>query len=173
MLQARSSRLLVSMVGGLAAVVSGCGKERPVEAPVIDVAVATLDGSVRPLVVDQGSGFATPSAAGTGDSQRLIGRWAGVGRQDDGQSWDLQVEITSITNGLCGHADYPTVPCRADWICEGERDGAVRVHEHLLDDSALRCIDNGSMTMRIGPDGQIDWRWTGQGQSAQAKLHRM
>ncbi len=154
----------------LATCFAACAKSRPVEAPVVDVAVSALDGSVRPIVVDDSLSAAPPSTAM--QNGKLLGRWVGVGQQDDGQSWDLSVEITSTANGVCAHADYPTVPCRAEWICEGERDGYVRAHERLLDDSALRCIDNGTMMLRLGADGQLDWKWTGQGQSAQAKLRR-
>lgn len=154
----------------LALLFTGCGRERAVEAPVVDVAVATLDGSARAIVVEN-SPFAPAPSTAVQDG-KLLGRWVGIGQQDDGQSWDLSVEISSTANGLCAHADYPTVPCRAEWICEGERDGFLRAHEQLLDDSALRCIDNGKMMMRLGADGQLDWKWTGQGQSAAAKLRR-
>jgi hypothetical protein len=164
------ARVLVTIRTGLLLVLAACGKERRVEAPVVDVAVGALDGSVRPLVVENPQ-FAAPPSTAVQDG-KLLGRWVGVGQQDDGQTWDLLVEITSTADGICAHADYPTVPCRGEWICEGERDGVLRAHEQLLDDSATRCIDNGKMTMRLGVDGQIDWKWTGQGQSAQAKLRR-
>ena len=153
----------------LALAAGGCGKERPVEAPVIDVVVGAVDGGMRPLSVPR-----APPSGPPGDSRdgRMVGTWTGVGRQDDGQEWELHVRIDSTEPGLCAHADYPTVPCAAEWLCEEVKDGVVHVHERLLQDSALRCVDNGKMTMRIGSDGLLDWRWTGQGQTATAKLRR-
>lgn len=148
---------------------AGCGKERPVEAPVVDVAIGPLDASARPLVIDH-----TPSTEASGrDTSPITGRWEGIGRQDDGQTWPLVVELSSTGPGVCAAVEYPTVPCRAQWICTGEDAGVLHARERLLDDSARRCIDNGTMTMHLGPDDALEWTWSGQGQSAIAKLRRV
>lgn len=136
------------------------------EAPVVDV--AGRGGDARPLDV-RGTAppQAPPSSAGG-----FAGDWLGVGRQNDGQEWDMGVHIWTIEPGVCARADYPTIPCAGEWLCERASDGVVDMHERLLDDSATRCVDHGTMTMKLGPDGTLEWAWVGQGQTATAKLER-
>lgn len=148
--------------------VVACGRERRVEAPVVEVAVGPVDASAgQPRVTE-----APPPDEEEGVDGSITGRWEGVGVQDDGQSWDLVVDLSTTKAGPCAVAEYPTVPCRAQWICTGARGGYLQAREKLLDDSHLRCVDNGVMTMRLAADGTLEWTWWGQGQTAHAKLRR-
>lgn len=147
----------------------GCSRERPVEAPVTDVNIGPLDASAQAFMVER----APPASASEQEVPGMAGRWEGIGRQDDGQTWALVVDLSSTRHGVCATADYPTVPCRAQWICTREEEGELRAREQLLDDSASRCIDHGTMTMRLAPDGALEWSWSGQGQSAVARLRRV
>jgi hypothetical protein len=152
----------------LAIALAACARERRVEAPVIEVGASATDGGARAPGAD-----GPPPAEGHAPFDALAGRWVGIGRQDDGQTWPLQVEFTSGAGpGVCATAEYPTMPCRAEWVCLGEQGGVIAAHERLLDDSAQRCVDNGAMTLRPGPDRTIEWSWSGGGQTAEAKLHR-
>jgi len=146
-----------------------CTRDRAVEAPVVDVAVGTVDaGGPRPYTANEP--IESEPAVPPGDTSGMIGRWEGVGVQDDGQSWEIVVTVTSL-RGACATADYPTVPCKGQWICTSESHGVVTAREKLQGDSASRCIDNGTMTWRLQRD-VLDWTWSGQGQTARAQLHR-
>jgi hypothetical protein len=147
---------------------AACGKERPVEAPIVDVAIGGWDASARPLVIETAPAQEEPRSESSG----ITGRWEGIGRQDDGQIWPMVVEISTTNMGACATVDYPSVPCRAEWLCLGEQRGTLQARERLLDDSASRCIDNGTMTMHVAEGGILDWTWSGQGQSARARLRR-
>ncbi len=143
-----------------------CVKDRPVEAPVIDVG--------RGAPAREGLADGKPLSISAGFAQSgLVGRWEGIGAQDDGLTWPFSVEILSVQSGSCGAATYPTLRCQGEWECTGFKDGVLVADEHLLDDGATRCIDDGSMTMRMRTDGTLDWRWTGQGQNASSTMRRV
>lgn len=148
---------------------AGCpSRETLVAAPIAEITVpsasAASAASGAPRVVDGGA----PRASAEG----IVGRWTGVGTQGDGQTWEMHVEITSTQPGRCGTVEYPSIPCSADWIClSGSSGRTVRAREDLTD-GVGRCIDHGTMTMTLAPDGTLDWRWTGSGERASAKLTR-
>lgn len=151
----------------IALLAMACVRVRPVEAPVIDVGRAgTVAGELAEIVAE------APTLAVAAEAVGLIGRWEGVGAQDDGMTWPFSIEITSVQNGICGIASYPTLRCLAEWECTGFHDGVLTAEEHLREDGATRCIDDGSMTIRARPDGALDWHWTGQGQNATSTLRR-
>jgi hypothetical protein len=145
----------------LVVLIAGCARERPVEAPVIAADAAT----VAPGRIG--------AAASPAPDASMVGSWEGVGTQDDGLSWPMIVKLTSIEAGACATADYPSLRCRAAWDCIGVHAGALHAEEHLLDDGATRCVDNGAMTMHLRGDGLLEWAWSAQGQSASATLRRV
>ncbi|MFO0571346.1 MAG: hypothetical protein U0263_37300 [Polyangiaceae bacterium] len=99
------------------------------------------------------------------------GDWEGTGVQNDGQVWPMRVGLTGATAGVCGQVSYPSIPCAGDWICKGvAADGALEIVEHLTDGKE-RCIDEGTMRVRVGEDG-LEWSWQGAGASATALLTR-
>ena len=100
----------------------------------------------------------------------LVGRWSGTGTQDDGQSWPIVVDVLSSAAGRCATARYPSIPCTADWFCTGT-EGDVVLAKEKLRTGAGKCIDNGEMRMQL-VDGTLEWSWRGDGQTANAVLHK-
>jgi hypothetical protein len=146
-----------------------CTPDRPVEAPVIEVGADA--GMSAPLVIEPLPKGPSPNMS---DARSIVGKWRGVGTQDDGQSWAMEVDITSIGPGRCATVIYPSIPCRAEWICtRTAANGVVEAEEHLIDDSTHRCVDDGAMTMHVAADGTLDWKWTGPNETATARLKRV
>lgn len=145
-------------------VFAACAEGRPVEAPVTDVAIGAVDAGATPS--------APIAVAPPQDEAEFAGRWEGIGVQDDGQSWDMIVTFDASRRGECAKAEYPTIPCHARWLCTSDLRGVVTAREKLEGDSAQRCIDSGSMTMTLLAKDVIDWTWSGQGQTARARLRR-
>jgi hypothetical protein len=84
----------------------------------------------------------------------------------------MLVEIRTTEPGLCGTVEYTTIPCSAQWTCERLADGMLEAREHIVPNTD-RCIDNGTLSMRLAPDGKLDWRWAGGGDTATALLSRV
>jgi hypothetical protein len=159
--------LLVELA--LATAGAGCMKARPVEAPVVDIVTSAVDASAP--------AWATAPAGShvrREDDPAWVGRWEGIGRQDAQTTWPMVVELRATTPGVCATVSYPSIPCRAEWICsESAPDARVReATEHLLDDGSSRCIDDGTMVMRLEADGSLQWLWRGSGEIASATLRR-
>lgn len=150
---------------GLIVAVGACRSGRAIEAPV--VVVEGADASAPMAIAAAPS--SQPSAS---ESAGLVGRWEGVGRQDDGFSWPMFVELSSTSPGPCATVEYPSVPCSGQWICARSRGDTIEARERLLGDSARRCIDGGAMTMEISPDGSLAWEWVGSDVTASATLRR-
>jgi len=133
---------------------AACTRDRPVEAPVM------------------AAESSAPMAVARSLEGGIVGQWEGVGTQDDGLSWPMIVKVTTTEPGACASVDYPSLRCRASWECTSATDGSLRAEEHLLEDGATRCVDNGAMTMRLRADGLLEWSWSAQGQTASATLRR-
>jgi hypothetical protein len=43
----------------------------------------------------------------------------------------------------------------AQWTCERLADGTLEAREHIVPRTD-RCIDNGTMSIRLSPDGKLD-----------------
>jgi hypothetical protein len=167
-------RILVGSVGSalIIILVIACTRDRAVEAPVMDLVVGTSDASAPIAAKTSDTPLEESAPSSSANASQMIGRWEGVGVQDDGQSWEIVVNLTSL-RGPCATVDYPTVPCQAKWICTSEsKDGVITAVEKLQGNSTQNCIDNGTMTWRLGSRDVLDWTWTGQGQTARAQLHR-
>jgi hypothetical protein len=106
-----------------------------------------------------------------GREDPLLGRWRGVGVQDDQQQWLMDVTIRTTDAGSCADVEYPDVPCAGTWTCVSRStDGTLEAVEHI---SAGTCIDGGSMSMRVTPEGRLEWSWGGSGIRARATLDRV
>jgi len=152
---ARASRTLLPL---LPVLMAACGGAPPtVTAPLASTTAAVTDGTPP----------APPSAP-----DGLIGKWEGTGHQGRSGSWAMLVEIRTTEPGLCGTVEYPTIPCSAQWTCERLADGTLEAREHIVPRTD-RCVDNGAMSMRLSPDGKLDWRWAGAGDTAKALLTRV
>lgn len=98
--------------------------------------------------------------------------WEGVGHQNDGQTWPLVVTVRAAEPGRCASVDYPSIPCKAIWICtEIAEDGSLLGREELTE-GIDRCIDNGTLSMRFTPEGRMDWTWQRGDVTARSTLDR-
>lgn len=157
MLGSRMSRTLAS----LALVALGCSpapapRPQPPTSVVVPAPAATI---------------ATDGDSPTPEPESIVGRWQGIGVQDDGSSWQMRVTIRGTRAGPCATVEYPTIACAADWICEDGTGELLRAREQLTDGHD-RCIDGGAIEMRVDPSGLLEWRYTGGGVSARASLRR-
>jgi hypothetical protein len=155
----------------LALASTSCRSGAVVEAPVVVVVEGTDAGApLLPVAVE-------PPPERAEDARSFVGRWEGTGTQSDGDSWPMLVEITALGPGVCATVDYPSIPCRGQWLCTGARPGVLEARERLLPDSVTRCVDGGTMKLRLGTDGALDWTWAshfrGSGVTASATLRRV
>jgi hypothetical protein len=116
--------------------------------------------------------IATASDSPTEAASGLEGVWEGTGHQDDGQTWPVVVTLQSTSPGTCASVDYPSIPCKAVFICaERSESGEVRGREELTE-GRDRCIDNGTFTLQLDSAGRLELFWTGGGVTARATLDR-
>jgi len=105
------------------------------------------------------------------------GRWIGVGIQYDTQSeWDVVMKLhrDAPIGGRIGTIEYPSLPCRADLIRDGE-EGDVLVMTEKITDGVDKCVDGGKIRIPRKPGSRLDWRWffpSGE-EGAKASLERM
>lgn len=102
----------------------------------------------------------------------LIGTWEGTGIQNDGQRWPMVVSITSVEPGRCATVEYPSIPCSAEWHCGSRASDGTLVAVERLTEGRDRCVDDGSLGMRVTGTGQLEWSWEGSGMTARATLSR-
>jgi len=75
------------------------------------------------------------------------GKWEGRGVQDDGQRWDIVVEVLGSDQKPCARVEYPpkggsSVSCGGEWHCDLPPSTAARLVgvERILEGQG-RCID--------------------------------
>jgi hypothetical protein len=105
------------------------------------------------------------------DGVQLLGRWGGVGKQSDGQTWVMSVRVTSVGTGRCAIVEYPDLGCEGEWVCLGPAEGGVlRAREDLTVGTDV-CIDHGVVTMALSRGGDsLEWRWESASSGAAAGL---
>ncbi len=108
--------------------------------------------------------------ASSADNNPFIGRWNGLGMQNDGQTWEMQVEITG-DRGKCAKVRYPTVPCAAEWTCTEVNGGILTATEHLTEGQS-RCIEGGKLTLTLTGDYGAEWSWAKDASWAHATLRK-
>jgi hypothetical protein len=106
----------------------------------------------------------------------VAGTWRGTGFQYDTQeTWDI---VMTLRGGVAigrpiGTIEYPSFPCKAELILEGEKADMLVMREKMVI-NAGNCIDGG--TIQIPRDGKspLDWRWffPDGAEGAKAQLRR-
>ena len=163
-------RASVVLVAGFAAACGARSEQHGTRPPLV-VAEAPPEPE-RHEPADSPPNDAPPANVAANEPDPFVGAWTGTGVQNDGQRWPMLVTIESSNPGRCGHIEYPSIPCAADWFCiERSSDGELRAREEVTK-GRERCIDGGTMQMRVLPDGSLNWAWQGSGVVAEATLTR-
>jgi hypothetical protein len=141
--------------------VVACAPASKERAPVRVVRAEAPNESDGPAEIATGPPAAEPPGRVAGNP--FLGRWTGIGEQDDQETWEMVVTIRSTDAGQCATVEYPGIPCSGIWECAGlSADGQLGASERLVEGRG-RCIDNGTMTMRVTSDDTLDWSWEGGG----------
>jgi hypothetical protein len=102
----------------------------------------------------------------------LLGHWNGNGRQSDGPTWPLEIDVTSLDEGKCATAAYPSLDCTAEWEClEASNGRSIRAVERITK-GVERCIDGGTMILELSDDGDAaSWQWEEDDSEITAHAH--
>ena len=113
--------------------------------------------------------LAAPALAGEALSARLAGEWRGVGVQDGGMDWRMELVLkpTGAT------VDYPDQPCGGAWGFSSIKAGEVTGTEIISYGRDL-CIDNSTVVLTDYGKGQLLILWKNPDGSAlaMAVLHK-
>ncbi len=101
--------------------------------------------------------LAVPAAMAGGD---IAGKWQGVVRQSDGQTYPAIMEFDAEDRGT---SDYPSLNCSGKLSGTGAK-GTYRFRETIAGtgrtDEAGRCID-GTISFTVSGD-VMHWTWSGE-----------
>ena len=81
-------------------------------------------------------------------SRGLIGRWEGVGHQSDGSTWEMELDITRVDDGVCGVVHYPSLGCSGFWVCDDSSGRRLRAVEHITE-GRRTCVDGVEVSLRL------------------------
>ena len=96
---------------------------------------------------------ALPSHAGNDFSSRNAGNWRGVGIQDDGQHWSIDLSISPKSPSV----NYASVPCSGIWVVSTENSTRALVVEHITTGLDM-CIDGSYVVLQeTGEDLTARW----------------
>jgi serine/threonine-protein kinase len=111
---------------------------------------------------------ASPPATG---ADRFAGQWRGEGRQSDGTTWPVVLELTGAAPGTCGTIIYPPLSCRGVWVCSPGAGAVLRATEHIVPGSGP-CATGMTIEASIDRDGHLAWRGEARGIVAWGLLAR-
>ena len=126
----------------VALVVAGCGGAQPSDkAAVVAVDIPPVPETSTVEDADE------DRAAEVTERVRTPGTWQGRGVQDDGQSWDIVVEVRGHDQRPCALVQYPPhggsiISCGGEWHCDWPPSTPDRLvaTERILE-GVGRCID--------------------------------
>ena len=113
---------------------------------------AAQGGSVQLVSADVG---AWPTA--------FSGSWTGSAVQANPEvEWPFSIALTGGDVGaVVGATDYPTYACGGDLYLEQASVSAIVMTERLTYGQAA-CTGDGSITLTMRADGDLDFAWTGE-----------
>lgn len=127
---------------GLAVGLGACSRAE-YAAPVavaVDIPMPSAEEAEADTAEEEEAAAALPELDGAG-------RWEGRGRQDDGQRWDILLEVWGAERQPCATVEYPPddqrgVSCRADWHCDAATSTPQQLRgvERIVDGHGA-CID--------------------------------
>lgn len=136
------------------------------------VSVAAL-ASCRSDPGQQRPGTASNYASQTGQSgqKSLSGVWGGVGKQSNGSSWTVVINLTDNN----GTVDYASIPCSGVLKLVEASASTVTLRESITKERK-RCVDNGKVVLRSvgGSDDELQFTWYTDGgkEDASARLKK-
>ncbi len=105
------------------------------------------------------------------------GVWEGQGRQDDGQTWPMRLEVRGAQADPCATVQYPAhddweVSCTGQWECDPARSTpSLLVGTEQILDNEGRCIDGCSFQADLRT-GIVEFDCSHRNVMGQAVLHR-
>jgi len=99
----------------------------------------------------------TERDAGAGDGgakgkrASVVGSWHGIGKEGDGDRWNVVVTLTSAQGPRCAVVRYPSLGCVTQWNCpkDGRNDGILDAKEKRL---SGRCADGADVHVERNGD---------------------
>ena len=78
----------------------------------------------------------------------------GVGMQNDGSHWSIELLVTGDT----GQIAYPSAQCSGDWTLLKREQNKLTFSEHITDGADM-CLDQGIVTLEPALDGRAVYTW--------------
>jgi hypothetical protein len=111
-----------------------------------------------------------PAVAEPGLHEPVMGHWNGQGRQSDGMTWAMEVDVAGIGPGRCAAVSYPDVGCSGYWTCTEAGEGSMRGVEHITQ-GRDRCVDI-AFEATVSEDGILEYHAADENVEAVARLAR-
>ncbi|MFQ5437954.1 MAG: hypothetical protein ACE5DK_03885 [Paracoccaceae bacterium] len=91
-------------------------------------------------------------------------RYYGVGWQNDGNHWSIELLI----QGQGAQIAYPSIGCAGKWTLQGTYSAELNYTEQILDGTE-DCINLGSVRLEPLPDGRLLYVWMERAPTVDAK----
>jgi hypothetical protein len=110
------------------------------------------------------------AAVEPGLHEPVMGHWSGQGRQSDGMTWTMEVDVAGIGPGRCATVSYPDVGCSGYWTCTATDENSLRGVEHITQ-GRDRCVDI-AFAAAVVEDGTLEYHAADETIEAVARLAR-
>jgi hypothetical protein len=96
-----------------------------------------------------------PQAAAQAQARgSLFGRWKGVGHQNNGASWAMELDVSRADDGPCAVVRYPDLDCAGYWTCACSEDGRSIQAIDRITHGKERCADKVDVDITLSNDGR-------------------
>jgi hypothetical protein len=96
----------------------------------------------------------------------MQGTWQGTGYQSGTKSsWAMRLVVTASSYSI----QYPSLSCGGYWSLNQTGSGTASFTEHITSGKD-KCVDGGSVTVGKLGQNQMQFRWSGNGDTATATL---
>lgn len=86
--------------------------------------------------------------------ESVVGKWVGMGVQDNGSSWSIDMTIAEKTSSIA----YPSLGCGGTLTLR-ESGGATQVFDEKLTYGHTKCIDNGKVRLTKSGTSEVLFQW--------------
>jgi hypothetical protein len=94
-------------------------------------------------------------AAANVSTSALFGKWTGVGHQNNGTQWAMEVDVTRADQGPCAVVRYPDLGCAGFWTCTCSDEGGHIQAVERITDGQDKCADRVDIDLHMGADGKL------------------